>query len=189
MYLCKSDGGTSQASRGYSQDDNGRDETDTETSNETTSYHDTEASGSSLKDTTDDEDEAASDDGQTTADEIGDITSNDGTEEGTSRQDRGGEGDLGRSNNEVLGVILEGITSKASVLGVVEASVLLDEVGHGEDTTHPTSVISEEDTSKGGEGDNEVGPHGDGRLDAVDISRAGDGNNSSSRHGCRWMLL
>lgn len=173
----------------YSQDDNGRDETNTETSNDTTGSHDTNTSRSSLEDTTDGEDTAANDDGETTANEVGNVTSDDGSEEGTSRENRGYERGRARGNDEAGGVCFQLIARETSVLGVSLAGVLLDEVGHGKDATHPTSVISEEDTTKGREGDDEVGPDGDGRLDAIDIARPTDGNNSSTRHGCDCFLL
>lgn len=69
---------------GHVQNDDGGDETDTETSDETTSSHHTETSGGSLEDTTNAEDGTTEDDGDTATDEVGDVTSHDGTEESTS---------------------------------------------------------------------------------------------------------
>ena len=69
-------------------------------------------------------------------------------------------------------------------VGVFGSSVLLDEVVHVEDTTHPTGIISEEDTTKGCKGNNQVGTNGNGSLDTVDIGRAGDGDNTTSWHDC-----
>lgn len=84
------------------QNDDGRNETDTKSSNETTcsqdlafnpkelllnmghtSNHDVKASGGSLKDATNAEDTAAYDDGHATTDEIGKVASNDSAEEST----------------------------------------------------------------------------------------------------------
>lgn len=175
--------------RMYSQNDDGRDETDTETGYKTSTNHDIEASRSSLKDTTDNEDQATNDDSKTTTNEVGNISRNDGTEEGTGGKNRSNQGLLPLRNDECSCVVLQRLALEASVLRVGQAGVLSDEVGHGKDTTHPSCVISEEDTTKGGEGDNEVCPHSDGGLDAIDIGRAGDGNNSSTRHDCRWMLV
>jgi hypothetical protein len=59
---------------------------------------------------------------------------------------------------------------------------LLNEVVHVEDTTHPTCIISKEDSAKRSECDNQVSPNSDRSLDTVDISRASDGNNSTSWH-------
>lgn len=174
------------------QNDNGGDETDTETSNETTSSHDTEASGSGLEDTTNAEDSTTHDDGDTATDEISDITSHDGAKEGTGRQDGGNQGDLAGPDREnsiavVLDLLVGGRKTRELDIGVFCASVLLDNIVHVQDTSNPTSIITEEDTSKGGEGDDEVGPHGDRGLDTTDIGRAGHGDNTTTRHcelGC-----
>ncbi len=68
--------------------------------------------------------------------------------------------------------------------GVRKTGVLADEVWHSQDTTHPSSIIPEEDTTKGGKGTDEVGPHGDGGLEARRVRRPRDDNGcySSSRH-------
>lgn len=69
---------------------------------------------------------------------------------------------------------------------VRQASVLADEVLHGQDTTHPAGVIAEEDTTKGSEGTYEVGPHSDGGFKARRVRRARNDNGcySSTRHDC-----
>ena len=69
-------------------------------------------------------------------------------------------------------------------VGVRQACVLANEVWHGQDTTHPASVITEEDATKGSEGADQVGSHGDGGLEARRIRRPrnDDGSYSSSRH-------
>lgn len=75
--------------------------------------------------------------------------------------------------------------------GVGQASVLADEVWHSQDTTHPTGVVTEEDTTKGGKGTDEVGPHGNGGLEARRVRRPrnDDGSYSSSRHDGGGMLV
>jgi hypothetical protein len=169
------------------QNDNGGNETDTETSNETASNHDAEASGSSLEDTSNAEDGASSDNGHTTTDEIGKVTSNDSTEESTSGQDRCNQRRLrGGNTEELIAVLLdlEVIIGLARELdpGVVVASVLLDEVVHVKNTSHPASVISEEDTSERRECDDQVGTNSDRCLDTVDVGGTREGSNSTSRH-------
>lgn len=181
--------GVESGAKVCSQDDNGRDETDTETGNETTANHDIEASGSSLENTTDSEDEAADDDGQTTSNEVGKVTGDDGAEEGTSGEDGSDEGLLPLGNNECRGVVLEILTGQTSVLGIGQTSVLADEVGHSKNTTHPSRIITEEDATECGESDQKVCPYGNGGLDTGDIGGAGEGYNSSTRHDCRLEVL
>lgn len=61
------------------------------------------------------------------------------------------------------------------------ASVLTDEVLHGQNTAHPAGVITEEDTTKGSEGTDQVCSYGDRGLKARRIRRACN-DYSSSRH-------
>ena len=70
---------------------------------------------------------------------------------------------------------------------VRQACVLADEVWHGQDTTHPASVITEEDAAKGSEGTDQVGSQGDGGFEVRRIRRPrnDDGSYSSSRHNGR----
>lgn len=133
-----------------SQNDNGGDETDTETSNQTTNNHDFETSGGSLKDATNAEDGASKNDSEATADEISKVSRNDGTKEGTGRENGGGQGLLPRGNAEELLSVLDNNWVLSTEVGVLDvwvlvASVLFDEVVHVQDTTHPTGIISEED--------------------------------------------
>ena len=69
-------------------------------------------------------------------------------------------------------------------IGVRQARVLADEVWHGQNTTHPTGVVTEEDAAKGSKSTDEIGPHGDGGLEARRVRRPRneDGSYSSSRH-------
>jgi hypothetical protein len=172
---------------GHVQNDNGRDETDTETSNDATSSHKTKTSRGALEDTSDGEDTATQDDGEPTTNEICEITSDDGAEESTSRQDRGDQGLVARRDGEEAVAVVDdlwvaGKKTRELDVGVFVASVLLDEVVHVEDTSHPTGIITKEDTSKGCESNNQVRPNGDGGFDTVDIGRAGDGGDSAAWH-------
>lgn len=103
--VSRDDGSTDFARRNlrHVQNDDGRDETNTEACNQTASHDQTEPSRGSLKNDTDDEDSAASDDGGATAKPICKITGNQGTEEGTGRQDGGDQGLLPGGNDELLG--------------------------------------------------------------------------------------
>jgi hypothetical protein len=85
IWLTSNNGTTDLLGRnfGHVQDDNGGDETDTKTGNDTTSNHDTETSGRSLKDATNSENGASENDGKSTSDEISEVTSDNGTEKGT----------------------------------------------------------------------------------------------------------
>jgi len=65
------------------ENDNGRDETHTETGDKSTSNHDNKSSRGCLKDTSNNEDTATHDDCETTSDKVSNITSHDGAEEGT----------------------------------------------------------------------------------------------------------
>lgn len=64
------------------------------------------------------------------------------------------------------------------------AGVLTNEVFHGQNTAHPAGVITEEDTTKGSKGTDQVGSYGDGGLEARRVRRARYDNRcySSSRH-------
>ena len=151
-----------RADLGHVEDDNGRNESDTETSEETTD-DDSGQGGSSehLNDDTSEvllrrsgetvstgnegrprrieeiktHDTATSDDSRTTTHHIGEITSNEGTEEGTGGKDRDDEGGVRRRDGGSIG------TGDGST-----------EFRGGEDTVDVTRVVTEEDTTEGGEG-------------------------------------
>jgi hypothetical protein len=106
-----------------------------------------------------------------------------------SGQDRSDQRLLPRRDNEDLLAVFRNQRVQVAETGIFElgvfgASVLIDEVVHVKDTTHPTGIISEEDTTERCESNDEVGPKGDGSLNAVYISRAGDGDDSTSWHDC-----
>ena len=75
-------------------------------------------------------------------------------------------------------------SSRIRGVRVRHAGVLTDEVLHGQNTTHPAGVVTEEDTTKGSKGTDQVGSHGDGSLEARRVRRARNDNGcySSSRH-------
>jgi len=80
------------------ENDNGRLETDSDTSNETTNDDSSKGVTSTsdhLDDDTDGIDDTASNDSPFTSNAIGNITSDDGTEESTGRQDRDDERSVG----------------------------------------------------------------------------------------------
>lgn len=149
------------------QNDNGRLETDTETGNETTGDNGTKSvigRGNHLDNDTDHVDEAADDDGPLSADPVGDVTSNQGTEEGTARQDGGDEGGMGVGE----------LGSGSALNGLVED-------GGAVDTVDVTGVVAEEDATKGGKGAHEVGLPCDGSLDVLDILGSVDADGLLAR--------
>lgn len=70
---------------------NSRNKPNTRTSNKTTNNHYRQRSGRSFQDTTNGKGHAANNNGPTTADPIGYVTSDDGTEECTTGEDTGQE--------------------------------------------------------------------------------------------------
>jgi hypothetical protein len=143
------------------ENDDGRLETDTETGNETTSDERTESvggAGDDLDDATDEVDQAAENDSPLAADPVGEIASNDGTEEGTTGENGGDERVVGGA---------EGI--HAGVDG-------LDEDGGRLDAVDVTGVVAEEDATEGGKGAHHVGLPVDGGLDELDVLGGVDGH-------------
>lgn len=169
---------------GHVQNDDGGDETDTETSNQTANDHDSKGGGGSLQDATNGEDERSENNSWATTNEVGNVTSSDSTKEGTAGQNRGHERLItGRDvESRLVVLVLLGIGVGEKVAGVVHAGVLANEVWHGENTSHPSSVVSEENTTKGGESTHEVCLQGHGCLDTLGIGRATE--NSIDRHCC-----
>ena len=160
------------------QNDNGRDESNTGSANDTAGAHETEASRSSLENATNDKNHATRDDGGPTSNEVGAVTGNDGAEKGTTGQNGGSQRLVTRRQ-------VEGFYSGRVVgVRVRHASVLTDEVWHCQDTTHPAGIITKEDTTKGSKGTDQVGSHGDGGLEARRVRRPRNDNGcySSSRH-------
>ncbi|KFZ08750.1 hypothetical protein V501_05831 [Pseudogymnoascus sp. VKM F-4519 (FW-2642)] len=140
------------------QDDDGGDESDTGTGDQATHDHDGEGGGSSLQDAADGEDGTSEDDGWATTNKVGDITGSDGTEEGTAGQN--GDHERLIAGRDVEGLLVRGVGVGSNIVaediaGVCHAGVLADEVGHGENTSHPSRVVSEEDATEGREGAHE----------------------------------
>lgn len=181
------------------QDNDGRDVSNTETSDQTTSNHQSKTGGSGLENAADGEDQATQDDGGSATDEVSHITGHDGTEEGTAGENGGDQGLVAGGKMEVLGVGGAGSVGCATgsaaigiqIAGILEIGILTDEVLHGEDTSRPTGVITKEDTTKGGKGAHEVGLQSHGRLNTGGIRGTTDGNggNSSTRHDCGVVLM
>lgn len=159
------------------QNDNGGDETNAQPSNETTNDHDGQSGRCDLEDTSDCENQASHDDRQPTSDKIGDIAGDDGAKEGPGGQN-------GRGQRLVAGGQVEvGDGGLVVGVGVLQAGVLPDEVFHAQDAGHPSGVITEENTTEGGKGTDQVSFGGDRRLDTRGIRRPGD--DDWCRHGCR----
>jgi hypothetical protein len=104
--LVSRDNGTSDLSWGdltHVEDDDGGDEADTETRDETTGDQKTElAVEGGLEDTSDGEDNAARDNSDSSTKVVGQVTGDDGTEEGTGGEDRGDQGDFGGGNDKQI---------------------------------------------------------------------------------------
>ncbi len=143
----------------------------------------------SFENATNSEDQASEDNGQSATNEISQVTGDDSTEEGTSREDGCNERLVGGLDAEMIMLVgdnfgISGSETREDDIGIFGASVLLDEVVHTKDTSHPAGIITKEDTTKGSKGNNQVGPDGNGCLNTVDIGSARNGNDSTSRHGC-----
>ena len=163
------------------QNDNGGDESNTGTANDTAGAHKTEASRSSLENATNDKNHTARDDGGSTSNEVGDIPGNDGAEKGTTGQNGGSQRLVTRRQVESG---LEVRVVGGVFVRVRDASVLTDKVWHCQDTTHPAGIITKEDTAKGSKGTDQVGSYGDRGLEARRVRRPRNDNGcySSSRH-------
>ena len=153
------------ANLGHVENDNGRLETDTETSNETTDDDGGESAGAgrggNLNDATDSVDGAADNDGPLAADPVGEVTGDESTEESTARQDGDDQG-LVR-------------TAESGGTGTLDSG---DENAGARDTIDVTGVITEEDTTKGGKGAHEIGLPSDGSLDVLDIDGGSEGDGA-----------
>lgn len=97
-------------------------------------------------------DDATIDDSPLAADHVGKITSDESTEEGTTRENR---------DDQRLVAFTES--------GGLRALDGANEVERTVDTVDITGVITEEDTTEGGKGAEKVGLPGDGGLDRLDI--------------------
>lgn len=156
------------------QDDDGRLEADTDTSDETTSDDDAEGvaeTSDHLDDDTNHVDEAAENDSPLAAHEVGEVAGDESAKEGTARQDgdderRVGLGHLGGG----------GIQSLDEDLGT-------------EHTVDVTGVVAEEDATERGKGADEVGLPGDGSLDALDVLGGSQAADVRGRRGGALLLV
>lgn len=147
------------------ENDNGGDETNTDTSNETTGNDGAESSrvaGNHLDNNTDSVDDASGNDSPLAAHPISEITSDESTEEGTAGQDRNNEGGVGVSQSRVL-------VLRVQVGDVCGALNSLDEVLVAENTVDVTRIVTEEDTTEGGKGAENVGLPGNRSFNVLDI--------------------
>jgi hypothetical protein len=116
---------------------------------------------------TNDVDNATSDDSPLATDDIGGVTSDESTEESTSREDRSDERQV---------AALEGGSQAGGLLGE-DVGLTLDEGDEdagASDTVDVTGIVTEEDTTERGECAHEVGLPGDGSLNALDIVSSGE---------------
>ena len=130
---------------------------------------------------TNDVDTTAHDDGPLAANDVGHVTSDESTEESTSRKDRSDQRQVAASQGRVLvGCNL-----------CVDVGIALDEsdedLGAG-DTVDVTRIVTEEDTTEGGEGAHEVGLPGDGSLDTLGVGGCGQANRVASVGGDRLRV-
>jgi len=125
------------------QDDDSRDESNTKTSNETTGYEEAESRRSCLENNTDNEDEASNDDGGSSTKPISEITGNQGTKEGTARENGGDERLLPGRESESVELVCGCIGRR-----VWKTLIEVDEVIHGQHTGNVTRVETEEDTTE-----------------------------------------
>lgn len=149
------------------QNDNGRLETDTETGNQTTGNNGAKSvfgRGNHLDNDSEHVDATADDDGPLSANPVGNITSDQGTEEGTAGQDRGNQG----------GVAVGELGGEGALDGLVED-------GRAVDTVDVTGIIAEEDATERGKGTDQVGLPGDGSLDVLDILGSVDAHGLLAR--------
>jgi hypothetical protein len=169
--LVARDEGTSNftgADLGHVQNDDGRDKSDSDTSNDTTKNNQGK-SGSlgslsgSLNDDTSHVDNASPNDDDPSSELVSQVTSNERTKESTSREDRGNQ-------RVVRGRQSSGVRSLNEVL----------EDSRSSDTIDVTGIVSEEDTSKGCEGAKKVRLNSNRGLDPVKVG--GTSDDSTTRH-------
>ena len=128
--------------------------------------------GDHLDDDTEDVDEATKNDGPLPPKNVSDIARNYGAEEGSAREDGDDQGLVRRREGVLVGAFDN-----------------FDELGAAIDTVDVTGVVTEEDTTEGGEGTDEVGFPGHWSLDAIDIVGGREGTNLAWHvDGCRTCM-
>lgn len=115
---------------------------------------------------TNDVDTASHDDSPLATNDVGHVAGNESTEESTSRENRSDQREVATG---------EGSRLASGELGIDEGIALnkADEDLRASDTVDVTGVVTEEDTTEGGESAHEVGLPGNGSLNALDISGGG----------------
>lgn len=146
----------------------GGNKTNTKTSNDSPNNHQSQTRRGSLTNATHAENATSSNDGPSSANTVGDITCNDGSEKGSARQDSGQEGLLPARKNKCS------YGSSVVWIWVGKTGVLADVVFHSHDAgnceyiancamvedslpSHPSSVVSEKYSSKSSKCTHEVG--------------------------------
>lgn len=145
---------------------NGGENTDTETSNDTTTDEDTKISGGHLHDDTNAEDEESNLHTPSSTEDIRDGSTGESTDEGTSGENRDNE--RGVAGAQVVTRLLGTIGVGGDVDGVELTEGLL-EVLHDKETRDGTSVVTEEDTTESRSGGDE-----DSRERLLNRSRLND---------------
>jgi hypothetical protein len=131
-----------------------------------------------LQDTTDREDGASGDDGDSSTKVVGNVTGHQRTEKGTGRENRGEEGLGRRGNGGFVGVELDEVRHGADVRRFPPGS--RDKTNdYSQDTSHPSSVVTEEDTSERGKDTKKVGSSSDGGFDPVGVGGTRQHDTSS----------
>lgn len=115
--------------------------------------------GDHLNNNTDGVDDAAHDDSPLATNPVGHVTGDESAKEGTAGQDRDDERGVGVAERLSVGTLYS-----------------LVEDGRGGDTVDVTGIVTEEDTTEGGESAEEVGLPGDGGLNGLDILRGVEGD-------------
>jgi len=128
---------------------------------------------SSRRSLTDSVDTATENDGPLATNDVGGVTSDESTEESTSREDRSDERQVAALEDDRQ----VGCKQVGDVFFTLDQS---DEDLGTSDTVDVTGVVTEEDTTERGEGAHQVGLPGDGSFDALDI--VGSGETPSGRN-------
>ena len=102
---------------GHVENDNGRDESNTQSTNDPARAHETQASGGSFENATNGENATACNNGRPTSNKVGEITGDDGAEKGTEGENGAGQGLIACGQMERFdGSLVTGIrVRKASV--------------------------------------------------------------------------
>lgn len=167
---------------GHVQNNDGRNKSYAATSNQTSNDHHCQASRCSLKDTSNTKDYTTSDNGPSTTDEVRNITSDNGSKKRASGEDRSGQRLVPGADDKVLrgrGV---------AWVRIRKMGVLSNEIRHGQDARHPTSIIPEEDPAECCKSAHEICLDCDRSFDTRRVGRAGDDYAPSHDEG-RWSVV